>query len=74
MIKKSGNTAVSDAAVVVMDKNSELQKRIWKVQQDVAELDEKLALSQAREEGKQEIIDKLKSSGLSQEEIDKLLS
>ena len=74
MVKESGNTAVSDAAVAVMDKNSELQKRIWKVQQDVAELDEKLALSQAREEGKQEIIDKLKSSGLSQEEIDKLLS
>ena len=82
MVEESGNSAVAEAAVAVMDKNSELQKRIWKVQQKMAKNDEIAALYHAREDGKaegieqakQEWINKIKNSGLPQEEIDKLLS
>ena len=60
MVEESGNSAVAEAAVAVMDKNSELQKRIWKVQQKMAKNDEIAALYHAREEGKAEGIEQTK--------------
>lgn len=78
MVKVSGNTAVAEAAEAVIDNNAEWQKRMQKIQHDIAVMDERAALYHAREEGKEEalkeITAKLKKSGLSQEEIDKLLS
>ena len=86
MVKESGNTAVAEAAEAVIDNNAEWQKRMQKIQHDIAVMDERAALYHAREEGKaegmaegikqgrQELIDKIKNSGLPQEQIDKLLA